>query len=145
MKKLFFIIVAALSVVSCSGDDSKTLTRGIVTFTVDGKQLVFDDVNVYPSQNFQWGNEDYRSIFSTKGGDAIRITFPITEEATNGGGDVNFTEQGNDFFELNAHINYTENSKHRISGTFNGTFTNGQNGIDEKKRTITNGTFDVRY
>jgi|GEM_PF-3876863 len=141
MKKLFFVTIAALSIISCSGDDSKTLTKGIVAFTVNGKQLVFDDVNIFPSRNYQWGNENYRSIFSTKGGDAIRITFPITAEAQNGGGDITFTEQGNDFFEMNAHLEYTENSKHRISGTF----TNGQNGVDEQTRTITNGTFDVRY
>jgi len=145
MKKLFFFTIAVLSIISCSGDDSKTLTKGIVTFTVDGKQLVFDDVNIFPSRNYQWGNENYRSIFSTKGGDAIRITFPITAEAQNGGGDITFTEQGNDFFEMNAHLEYTENTRHRISGTFSGTFTNGQNGVDEQTRTITNGTFDVRY
>ena len=145
MKKLCIIFLAALSVISCSGDDNKTLTRGVVTFTVDGKQLVFDDVNIFPSRNFVSGNENYRSIYSVKDNNTIRITFPVTTEAPNGGGEINYTEQGKDFFEMNVHREYTENSKHRISGTFSGTFINNWNVTEEETRTITNGTFDVRY
>lgn len=151
MKKLLLfigLVTASLCFNACSDDDKSTTPTGTVAFTINEEQKILSHVvGIFPSQEFQFGNEDYRSAFITneEGNIAMRITFSIVDNPPFGEGLIQYMEGGNVFSEYDVTTDYIENNGHKLEGTFSGTFTNGMNGQDEQTRTITNGSFDISY
>lgn len=150
MKKILLLsCISILSLTGCSNDDAPK-QGGTISFTINGQQQVFNDVTIHPSQSYESENEGYRSAFAgeSEGNTAIRITFPITDAAVNGNGTIEYIADNQNFYDDNGvNVVYTQNSNHKLKGTFSGTFTNGyfEDSPDYQERTITNGTFDITY
>ncbi|TRW26711.1 hypothetical protein FMM05_04865 [Flavobacterium zepuense] len=153
MKKILLLTclcIFTLNFSSCSNDDDAAKQGGSISFTINGEQHVFNDVTIHPSQSYERENEGYRSAFAgeSEGNTSIRITFPVTDAAVNGNGLIEYMADNQIFFDNNqVTLTYTQNSNHKLKGTFSGTFTNGyfEDSPDYQERTITNGTFDITY
>ncbi len=147
MKKLFlFFASASLCLTACSDDDKKDNQGGTVSFTINGEEKTLTLRGIFESRVYPTGNEDYRSAFAVNEEEhiAVRITFPINKDhAPQGDGSIEYIDNGNEFYALGVTVNYTENSSHKLKGTFSGTFSNGMNPPDEQTRTVSNGTFDI--
>lgn len=140
------LIAASLCLAACSDDDTKNHPAGTVSFTINGEQKTLILRGIFESRVYVSGNEDYRSAFAANEEEHIyiRITFPIDKDhAPMGNGSIEYMEGGNEFYGVGVTVNYTENSGHKLKGTFGGTFSNAKEEPDEQTRTVTNGTFDI--
>lgn len=152
MKNLILlVVVAALSLSSCSGDDSTNTSRiageSEVTFFFDGFQRTYTDVHIAQSQEFIEGNENYILVLAGVGDTYVRFTVPINPEGTNSSFKyiINGTEYGNN---MNSDMTLTTTvlTDNYVEGTFSGIVANDRlPPADPEVLTIANGSFKIHY
>jgi hypothetical protein len=152
MKKLFLFVAAsalAVSLNSCSGDDSSSSTGGSITAKINGTTKTFDNVVVNEESfpNEDGGTYTELTVTGTIGNSASElITFSLEK------GDVgseavwsfNYTANGQTYYD-NGQLNtvvQTNSASGKLKGNFSGTL---QSGNSATTITIADGSFNFSY
>jgi hypothetical protein len=146
MKKLLYVFITALAMLSCS-DDSGTSGGNKIKMTLDGEEIIFNNISV-TQENFAAegdipayteltvtavANENVLSFFVIKGEVGADVVYNISyteDEVIYFGSDMSSTTQTNG------------DAKHLV-GTFEGTLL--LLGPQETTRQLTDGSFDIEY
>jgi hypothetical protein len=146
MKKLLYVFITALAMLSCS-DDSSTSEANNIKMTLDGEEIIFSNISVteesFPAEGdipayteltvSAVANENILSFFVIKGEVGEDLIY-----------NINYTE--NDIIYFGTDISSTTETngddKHLV-GTFQGSLD--LVGPQDNTRQLTNGSFHIKY